>query len=269
MTNITFNTKKLIQYKNSSYENWSKHNFIFDKFAEHFFLKVSEINNKFENILLLTSDFNEILKKLIKFQPNKVILQSQFKVFLDKIQNYKNITKVHNSLDYLEYKNESFDLIIHNFCLNNLNDINGQLKKIFKLLNKDGLFICNFFGSESLHELRNSLIITDNKLFNGAYARMSPGLKMVNVVDLMSKVGFKEIVSEVINYQVFYKKLNDLLIDIRGMGETTVFNKVNKGLKTKNYFKILEEIYFENYCIDKKIISTCDVVSITCWKQTP
>ena len=74
MTNITFNTKKLIQYKNSSYENWSKHNFIFDKFAEHFFLKVSEINNKFENILILTSDFNEILKKIISFQPNKVIL---------------------------------------------------------------------------------------------------------------------------------------------------------------------------------------------------
>jgi len=250
MTNITFNTKKLIQYKNSSYENWSKHNFIFDKFAEHFFLKVSEINNKFENILLLTSDF-------------------KFKVFLDKIQNYKNITKVHNSFDNLEYENESFNLIIHNFCLNNLNDINDQLRKIFTLLNKDGLFICNFFGNESLHELRNSLIITDNKLFNGAYARMSPGLKMVNVVDLMSKVGFKEIVSEVINYQVFYKKLNDLLIDIKGMGETTVFNKVNKGLKTKNYFKILEEIYFENFCIDKKIISTCDVVSISCWKQTP
>ena len=37
-------------------------------------------------------------------------------------------------------------------------------------------------------------------------------------------------------------------------------------LKTKNYFKTLEEIYFENYCVDKKIISTCDVVSITGWK---
>ena len=29
MTNITFNTKKLIQYKNSSYENWKKHNLYF------------------------------------------------------------------------------------------------------------------------------------------------------------------------------------------------------------------------------------------------
>ena len=34
---------------------------------------------------------------------------------------------------------------------------------------------------------------------------MSPGVKMVNIVDLMGKVGFKEIVSEVINYQVFYE----------------------------------------------------------------
>ena len=128
------------------------------------------------------------------------------------------------------------------------------------------MFICNFFGSETLNELRNSLLLTDNKLFNGAYLRMSPGLKMVNIVDLMGKVGFKEIVSEAINYQVFYEKLDDLLIDIKGVGENTVFDKVNKGLKTKNYFKTLEEIYFENYCVDKKIISTCDVVSITGWK---
>ena len=266
MTNITFNTKKLIQYKNSSYENWKKHNFIFQKFAEHFFIKVTEIKNKFENILLLTSDFNEILDKIIKFQSKKIVFQSQFNIFLDKIQNHKNITKVYSHFENLEYKEESFDLIIHNFSLNSLNNINDHLKKIFTLLNKDGLFVCNFFGSETLNELRNSLLITDNKLFNGVYVRMSPGVKMVNIVDLMGKVGFKEIVSEVINYQVFYEKLNDLLIDIKGVGENTVFEMVSKGLKTKNYFKTLEETYFENYSIDKKIISTCDVVSITSWK---
>ena len=68
MTNITFNTKKLIQYKNSSYKNWKKHNFIFQKFAEHFFIKVTEIKDKFENILLLTSDFDEIINEIVKFQ---------------------------------------------------------------------------------------------------------------------------------------------------------------------------------------------------------
>ena len=266
MVNITFNTKKLIQYKNSSYENWKKHNFIFKKFAEHFFIKVNEIKNDFENILLLTSDFNEILDKIIKFQSKKIIFQSQFDIFLEKIQNRKNIAKVYSKFENLEYKEESFDLIIHNFSLNNLNNINDHLQKIFTLLNKDGLFICNFFGSETLNELRNSLLITDNKLFDGAYVRMSPGVNMVNIVDLMGKVGFKEIVSEVVNYQVFYEKLNDLLIDIKGVGENTVFEMVSKGLKTKNYFKTLEETYFENYSVDKKIISTCDVVSITCWK---
>lgn len=266
MTNITFNTKKLIQYKNSSYENWKKHNFIFQKFADHFFMKVTEIKNKFDNILLLTSDFNEILNKIIQFQSKTIVLQSQFNIFLDKIQNQRNTKKVYSNFENLEYKEAEFDLIIHNFCLNSLNNINDHLKKLFTLLKRDGLFICNFFGSETLNELRNSLLLTDNKLFNGAYLRMSPGLKMVNIVDLMGKVGFKEIVSEAINYQVFYEKLDDLLIDIKGVGENTVFDKVNKGLKTKNYFKTLEEIYFENYCVDKKIISTCDVVSITGWK---
>ena len=111
---------------------------------------------------------------------------------MDKIQNHKNIIKVYNLFENLEYKEESFDLIIHNFSLNSLNNINDHLKKIFILLKKDGLFICNFFGSETLNELRNSLLITDNKLFNGVYVRMSPGVKMVNIVDLMGKIGFKE-----------------------------------------------------------------------------
>ena len=190
MSNITFNTKKLIQYKNSSYENWKKHNFIFQKFAEHFFVKVTEIKSKFENILLLTSDYNEILDKIMKLQSKTIVFQSQFNIFLEKIQNHNNITKVYSHFENLEYKEDSFDLIIHNFSLNSLNNINDHLKKIFTLLNKDGLFICNFFGSGTLNELRNSLLITDNKLFNGVYVRMSPGVKMVNIVDLMGKVGF-------------------------------------------------------------------------------
>ena len=190
MSNITFNTKKLIQYKNSSYENWKKHNFIFQKFAEHFFVKVTEIKSKFENILLLTSDYNEILDKIMKLQSKTIVFQSQFNIFLEKIQNHNNITKVYSHFENLEYKEDSFDLIIHNFSLNSLNNINDHLKKIFSLLKKDGLFVCNFFGSETLNELRNSLLITDNKLFNGVYVRMSPGVKMVNIVDLMGKVGF-------------------------------------------------------------------------------
>lgn len=266
MTNITFNTKKLIQYKNSSFRNWHKHNFIFEKFAEHFYIKISEIKNQFERILLLTSDFDETINQVRKLESEAVILQSPFKVFLNGIPDNKKITKVLRSFEKIEYDSESFDLVINNFCLGNINNIDDHLKKIIKLLKKDGLLICNFFGGETLNELRNSLIITDNKIFNGAFIRLTPNLKMVEIVDLMNRVGFKEIVSEVINYQVFYKKLNNLLNDIRGVGENTILNNVNKGLKTKNYFDTLSKVYFENYSINNKIVSTCDVVSITCWK---
>ena len=59
--------------------------------------------------------------------------------------------------------------------------------------------MCNFFGGKTLNELRQSLILTDEKLFKGIYPRMSPTLKMVDIVDMFARIGFKEIVSDSIN----------------------------------------------------------------------
>ncbi len=267
MDNIIFNTKKLIQYKNSKINDWDKYNFIFKKFSKHFFLKLSELNINFENILVLTSDFYETYNQLENLDKSSVFFLSQYKNFLTKAKFLSNVTKIFCSFDILPFKEKSFDLIIHNFSLNNINNIDKHLKKIFSLLKDDGLLLCNFFGEDSLIELRKSLMKTDTKVHNGVYTRISPTLKMVNVVDLMGKIGFKEIVSEIINYQVFYRHSNDLINDIRGVGENTVFRNINKGLKTSNYFEKLNKIYFENFSEDKKIFATCEIISITTWKQ--
>ena len=51
-------------------------------------------------------------------------------------------------------------------------------------------------------ELRNSLISTDEKLFNGAFMRLPINPRMVDVSDLLGQVGFKELVSEKISYKI-------------------------------------------------------------------
>ena len=89
---------------------------------------------------------------------------------------------------------------------------------------------------------------------------------MVHVVDLLNRIGYKEIVSEVWDYKVFYNNTLTLLEDIRGIGENTVFERRNKGLKTRNYLEKLNQIYKKNFTQDKKIISTCNIVSLTSWK---
>ena len=47
--------------------------------------------------------------------------------------------------------------------------------------------LCVIFGGKTLNELRQSLILTDEKLFKGIYPRMSPTLKMVDIVDMFQE----------------------------------------------------------------------------------
>ena len=41
-----------------------------------------------------------------------------------------------------------------------------------------------------MFELRDSLLSTDEKLFNGAFMRLPINLKMVDISDLLGQVGF-------------------------------------------------------------------------------
>ena len=49
----------LINSKNKSSRNWGNHNFLFKKISNLIGDKLNELNNKYENILLLSSDCDE------------------------------------------------------------------------------------------------------------------------------------------------------------------------------------------------------------------
>jgi SAM-dependent methyltransferase len=266
MVNNIFNTKKLIQYKNSKIKNWHNHNFIYEKFSIHLLKKLNEIKRNVGNVLLITSDLCETLEQLEKFECKKIFFFSQYDKFLKYNKSNKRLVKIHGLFENISFEKNYFDLVIHNFSLNNLNNPQEHLTNILQFLKKDGLFICNFFGEKNLDELRKSLIITDNEIFQGVFPRIESSLKMVHVVDLLNRIGYKEIVSEVWDYKVFYNNTLTLLEDIRGIGENTVFERRNKGLKTRNYLEKLNQIYKKNFTQDKKIVSTCNIVSLTSWK---
>ena len=50
--------KRLIECKNKALESWSKHNFIFKQFADLMKQKIKEFKKKFNNILIISSDFD-------------------------------------------------------------------------------------------------------------------------------------------------------------------------------------------------------------------
>jgi len=269
MTDNLFDTKSLINFKNKASKDWGKHNFIFDKFSNILFKKANEINSYFKNILIFSSDAKELLEKFSKLQFQHLLFVSQYEKLLEKVLfNNSKILKILSSPKNIPLQNESFDLIVCNFCLHNMNNKVKYLKKLYKLLDKDGVLFCNFFGEDSLLELKNSLYITDEKIFNGSFLRIPPMLKMVDISNIFSNVGFKETVSESIRYEIYYDNVFSLLKEIKGIGENNCMKQRKKGLMTMKYLKKLNETYIKKYSNNKsQLKATCDIISICTWKE--
>ncbi len=268
VNNDIIDIKSLIHSKNKSSKNWTNYNFLFNKVSRILGDKIPELGNQFNNILLLSSDGGEALDKILKISFKNLIFISPYRELLKKKNIItKDIFKVEATFENIPCKNEKFDLIISNLCLHDMNDRKLHLKKLFQLLNKNGLFICNFFGEKTMYELKTCLFATDEKFFNGTYMRMAPTLKMVEISDTLAEVGFKELVSEKISFKIYYDHVKKIFEDLRGIGENTVLINRKKSLMTNNYLKTLNAEYKKIFSDNYGLRLSCDIVSISCWKN--
>ena len=243
MESSIIDIKSIINSKNQSSKNWNNHNFLFEKIALILEKKLLELNNKFKNILLLSNDAGEALEIILNANPEKVIFCSPFRNLLYKSNSKQNVQKIESNFDRIPCKNLTFDLIISNLCLHNINNRKTHFKDLHELLNEDGLIICNFFGGDTLKELKHSLYLTDEKIFNGIYMRIPQNPQMIEVSNLFAEIGFKELVSEKINYQIYYHNVRKILDDLKGTGENCSLKNRMKGMITNNYINTLNEFY--------------------------
>ncbi len=259
----------LIHSKNKSSKNWNNHNFLFNRISNILGDKLPELGHQFDNILLLSSDGGEAVENIMKISFKNLIFLSPYKDLLKKKNILsRDIFKVEGNFENIPCKDKKFDLIISNLCLHNINEKKNHLTKIFRLLNNNGLLICNFFGEKTMHELKTSLFVTDEKFFKGTYMRLPPSLKMVGISDLLSEVGFNELVSEKISFKIYYENIKKIFEDIKGIGESKILIDRKKSLMTKNYLDSLNLEYKKNFSNKYGLRLTCDVISVSGWKNT-
>ncbi len=175
------------------------------------------------------------------------------------------------SSDTLDFKNETFDLIIHAFSLHCCNDPVGQLIQVRKALKPDGLMLAFCFGGESLRELRDSFETAEIMIENGISPRVSPMIKIKDAGDLLVRAGFSLSVADKTDLEINYKLPINLIYDLRGMGETnSMVNREKKFLKRIIYEKFLE-IYAKKYKVEdgNKVKATFQVLCLTGWAPAP
>ena len=117
------------------------------------------------------------------------------------------------------------------------------------------------FVSEALNELRDSFFKAEMKLFGAASPRISPLPEIRDVGNLATKVGLNNCVVDRDIIKVSYKRILDLFLDIKEMGETNAILERRKSLTTKNLFQEVEKFYFKNFTCYSCVWISCEQYS--------
>ena len=259
---------KIISSKKKAFRNWRKHNFIFKKFSGLLYEKIIDIKKDFNDVLLITSDFDETLSEISRIPHKNLSYLSQYKLFVENVNlENKKIHKFFSPFIKIPFEKESFDLVICNFCFHNISSKPEYLKNLKKILKNGGLLICNYFGEDSLIELRNSFLMTDEKVFGGSFLRFPKNLRLVEFSDMLAKEGFSEIITEKINFEIFYTNVFKILKDLKGVGEDNSISEEKKKI-SRVYLKELNRVYKDNFSNkDQKLKVTCEIISSSSWKS--
>ncbi len=168
--------------------------------------------------------------------------------------------------ELLPFASESLDLIISSCALHWVNDVPGTLIQARQALKPDGLFLANFFGGETLKELRDSLLKADMEVEGGAGPRVSPFADIRDAGALLQRAGFALPVADTEILTVSYDNPLKLLYDLRGMGESSAISKRRKTFSRRATLFRACEIYLEDLAGDDgRVPATFELITLTGW----
>ncbi|MDX2142309.1 MAG: methyltransferase domain-containing protein [Rhodospirillaceae bacterium] len=168
--------------------------------------------------------------------------------------------------EILPFADGALDLVLSNLALHWVNDLPGALIQVRRALRPDGLFLAAMFGSETLRELRASLLHAETDLRGGASPRVSPFVDVRDAGQLLNRAGFALPVVDSDTITVTYTDIFKLMTDLRGMGETNAVHERRKTATGREIFARAGEIYGQRHADERgRLIATFQIVTLTAW----
>ena len=166
----------------------------------------------------------------------------------------------------LPFADKSFDGVFS--CLNFhwVDDLPSLFVKMRRLLRPDGLFLINFLGGESLHELRASLVAAEQEITGGFSPRCAPMVDIRDVGGLLGRAGLALPVADRDRLTVNYPNMFRLMKDLRGMGEQNILLARLRHPTKRAVFLRAAEIYQDKFGQENgSIPATFEVITLTGW----
>lgn len=156
-----------------------------------------------------------------------------------------------------------FDLLKSSLQLHFINDLVGVLLQAKRLLKPDGLLLANFFGGETLPELRQAFAEAEP---NAISPRISPFVDVRDAGALLQRAGFALPVVDSEKIEVVFDDAFHLMRFLREMGETNALVKQRKNFTSRGFLQRVNEIYAQKFATDDGVIATFEIITITGWK---
>ena len=168
--------------------------------------------------------------------------------------------------DKWEIKDNQFNLIVSNFYLHLTNNLEKLLGNLYKTLKKDGFFFASTPGNNFITELKEAMILADIEIYGGAYRRFKSNTSIQNISELLKKNNFNNRLIDVDTMIFKYESFPKLLTDIRNLGNSYMYFDRKNKFEYREYFKILEEIYWNKFSKNNKLNLTLEIIYFSGWK---
>lgn len=243
---IIFQRLKRINFNTSLYTKIEE--IIFEELTDYFlFFNKSE---KIENILFLNAKNNLLEKKLNEyFVENKNIFFNYFEFCANDEENIFNFSKIKKN-----------NLIIGINSFHNINNLEKYILEIKNNLENGGIFCGNFFGRETLMEIKKIIIKNDSEFSNNIFPRFNPTISAESVIAILQKFNFQNITISPEKIQYEFNSENsfkDSMNFLKSINERSYLMNSQKTMPSR-------KIFIEN--MPPKITLDFEVIKFYCHK---
>ena len=174
--------------------------------------------------------------------------------------------KTTTDADVLNLEADTHDLIVHALSLHTQNDPVGQLIQCRRALKGDGLLLAVLFGGQTLNELRTVLATAETEVTGGLSPRVAPMGDVRDLGGLLGRAGFALPVADTLSVPVTYTSFDNLVSDLRAMGETNIQSDRLRRPTRKAVFDRARDMYSQHFSTgDGRLKATFELVFLTGW----
>ena len=266
-----FDRKAVRRHRDRAAAGLEEHDFLFAEIADRLTDRLLDVKRTFPLALDLGCHGGEVARTLGERGGIETLLQCDLSPKM--VKKASGIRFVADE-EFLPIKDQSLDLVLSNLSLHWVNDLPGAFVQIRQALKQDGFFLGAMLGENTLHQLRESLMVAETEIEGGLSPRVSPYATVQDVGGLLQRAGFTMPVIDIDTITVSYPNMFKLMADLRGMGEMNAVSERRKTFSRRDTFMRAAEHYVKTFVNEGDVGEGCipatfDVIFITAWSPDP